>query len=87
MVQFPSAGVNYGTILCDTIVGAGGNFTLVIPANANSVTVNFYADDFRADQIQFDETVESKVFYLPNIYTEVVRNGVTRITELTFFEK
>ena len=87
LVQFPSAGVNYGTILCDTIVGAGGNFTLVIPANANSVTVNFYADDFRADQIQFDETVESKIFYLPNIYTEVVRNGVTRITELTFFEK
>jgi len=87
IVQFPAGGVNYGTIIVDTTVGVNGAFTLVVPANMNNVNVNFYADDFRADQIQFDETVESKIFYLPGIYTEVVRDGVTRITEITFVEK
>ena len=88
LVQFPSSGVNYGTILCDTIVGANGSFTLVVPANAGTVNVSFYADDFRANQIQFDETVESKIFYLPEgVYSEDVHDGVTRITELKFFEK
>ncbi len=87
LVQFPAGGVDYGSILVDTTVEANGNFTLVIPANTKNVTVNFYADDFRANQVQFDTTVESKIFYLPNIYSEVVRDGVTKITEITFFEK
>ena len=87
LVQFPSGGVNYGTILTDTVIDANGNFTLEVPANAKNVTVNFFADDFSADQVQFDQSVEEKVFYLPNIYSEVVRDGVTRITELTFIEK
>ncbi len=87
LVQFPAGGVDYGTIIVDTTVGVNGAFTLVVPANMNNVNVNFYADDFRADQIQFDETVESKIFYLPDSYTEVVRDGVTRITEITFVEK
>ncbi len=87
LVQFPSGGINYGTIILDTIVGADGSFTFVVPANEKNVTVNFSADDFEADQVQFDATVETKVFYLPAIYSEVVRDGVLRITELTFAEK
>lgn len=87
LVQFPAGGVDYGTILIDTTIGANGSFTLVIPANMKNVNVTFYADDFRADQIQIDASVESKIFYLPNIYTEVVHDGVIRITEIIFFEK
>jgi hypothetical protein len=87
LVQFPSGGVNYGTIVIDTIVEADGTFTLEVPANEKNVTVNFAADDFRADQVQFDQSLESKVFYLPAVYNEVVQDGVLRITELTFIEK
>jgi hypothetical protein len=85
LVQNPSAGVSYGDIIVDTIIGANGTFTLVVPANNKNVTVELFADDFVANQVQPDTTVESKIFYLPeDTYTEVVRNGVTRHTEITF---
>ena len=87
LLEFPSAGVNYGTITIETTVGANGEFTLTVPANSKTVRVTFYADDFEANQIQFDESVETKVFYLPDIFFEDVRDGVIRFTEVTFFEK
>jgi hypothetical protein len=86
LVQFPSGGVNYGTIVYDTTIGADGSFTFQIDANLKNVTVNFYSDDFRADQVQFDASVESKVFNLPMIYSVVVRDGVTKIVEVVFYE-
>jgi len=87
LVQFPSPGVDYGPIIIETEVGADGEFTFTIPSNTKNVTVVFSADDFIADQIQFDSSVEEEVFYLPLIYSEVVRDGVTKIIEITFYEK
>jgi len=87
LVQFPDASVDYGDIIVDTVVGAGGAFTMVVPANNKNVTVAFFADDFVENQIQADTTVESKIFELPDGYSEVVRNGVVRYTEVTFYEK
>jgi hypothetical protein len=87
LVQFPSGGVNYGTIIYDTVVGANGSFVFEVDANVDPVTVTFSADDFAANQVQGDETTEETVFELAGFYTEVVRDGVTRITELVFTEK
>lgn len=88
LVQFPEVGVDYGTILIDTTIGTNGSFTLVVPANMKTVDVSFYADDFRADQVQYDYSVESKIFSLPTYtYSEKVYDGVIRITELIFYEK
>jgi hypothetical protein len=87
LVEFPSGGVNYGDIVYDTVVGASGAFTFVVAANSGNVTVTFSSDDIMANQVQADTTVESKVFYLPQIFTENVNAGVTRITEVTFVEK
>ena len=87
LVQFPSGGSNYGPIVYSTVIGADGSFTFQIDANLKNVTVSFYADDFLADQVQFDSSIEEKVFYLPMIYTEVVRDGVTKIVEVIFYEK
>jgi len=87
LVQNPDFSVDYGDIIIDTIIGAGGTFTFVVPANNKNVTVDIFADDFVANQVQADTTLESKIFELPDGYSEVVRNGVTRHTEVTFFEK
>jgi hypothetical protein len=87
LIQFPSSAVNYGDIVYDTVIGASGTFTFIVAANLPNVTVTFSSDDFTANQTQPDTTIESKVFYLPEIYTEVVNAGVTRITEVTFIEK
>ena len=87
LVEFPSNGANYGVMILDTVVGANGSFSFSIPANQKNVSVSFSADDFRANQIQFDESVESKVFTLPAGYSESVHDGVTRITEVIFQEK
>ena len=81
------AGVDYGDIIYDTVIGASGTFTFEIAANNKNVTVSLYSDDFIANQIQFDETVEPTVFYLPEIYTVNVTAGVTRIIEVDFFER
>ncbi len=87
LVEFPSTSVNYGDIIYDTTIGADGAFTFVVAANSKDVTVTFSSDDFAANQIQFDESSESEVFTLPEIYTETVNDGVIRITEVTYIEK
>jgi hypothetical protein len=88
LVQFPSANVNYGDIVYDTVVGASGAFTFVVAANEKDVTVTLYGDDFMAGQVQADTTVEQKIFELPdNIYMESVNAGVIRFTEVYFNEK
>jgi hypothetical protein len=87
LVEFPSSYVNYGDIVYDTVVGASGTFTFKVAANTKNVTVSLSSDDFLANQVQFDETVEPKVFYLPEIYSVSVNTGVTRIIEVDFFER
>jgi hypothetical protein len=87
LVEFPSPEVNYGDIVYDTLIGASGSFTFKIAANTKNVTVTFSSDDFLANQIQPDTTIESTIFYLPEIYTVTVSDGVTRIIELDFFER
>jgi len=87
LVEFPSAGVNYGDIIYDTVIGNSGNFTFSVAANVKNVTVTLSSDDFQANQVQADTSVETKVFYLPEIYTVTVNAGVTRIIEVDFFER
>jgi hypothetical protein len=87
LVEFPSDGVDYGDIEYDTVVGASGAYSFEVAANISNVTVTFSSDDFIANQIQPDTTVEPRVFYLPEIYTVTVNSGITRISDLTFLEK
>jgi hypothetical protein len=87
LVEFPSAGVDYGDIIYDTVVGASGSYSFNVAANAKDVTVIFSSDDFMANQVQADESVEPRVFYLPEIYTVSVNGGVTRIIDLDFFQR
>ena len=87
LVEFPAGGANYGDMYYSTAVDAQGNFTFTVDANNKPVTVSFSSDDFEGDQIQADTTVETKIFTLPNGYTETVHDSVTRYTELYFDEK
>jgi hypothetical protein len=88
LLQFPSANVNYGDIVYDTVINASGAFTFVVAANMKDVTVTFYGNDFVANQVQGDATVEQKVFELPdNTFQESVNAGVIRYTEVYFTEK
>jgi hypothetical protein len=87
LVEFPSGSANYGDIVYDTVIGSDGSFTFVVAANTKNVTVTFSSDDFSANQTQFDFSLESKVFTLPEIFTVGVHDGVTRITEVIFIEK
>jgi hypothetical protein len=87
LVEFPSAGVDYGDIVYDTVVGASGTFTFNVAANVKNVTVTLSSDDILANQIQADATAVPTVFYLPEIYSVTVSAGVTRIIEVDFFER
>jgi hypothetical protein len=88
LLEFPSAGANYGTIQMETEVDSDGEFEFQVPANLNPVTVMFEADDFMTDQIQADTTEEEKVFELVGgAFTEMVTAGALKYVELTFTEK
>jgi hypothetical protein len=87
LVEFPSNSVNYGDLYFTSHADANGQFTFTIPSNTKEVSVIFSSDDFKANQIQADTTIEEKVFYLPTGYNESIHNGVTKFTEVYFSEK
>lgn len=87
LIEYPSSTVNYGDIITSTQIAADGSFAFEIAANTRIVSVAFSSDDFLADQIQADSTVEATVFVLPGSFAENVSNGVTRYTEIIFIEK
>ena len=84
LVQNPSSNVSYGDIIYEAVVGENGSFTFTIEANIDSVPVEFESDEFTHNEIQVDQSTETEIYYLPDGYSESVRGGVIRYTEIYF---
>lgn len=85
LVLNPTNG-NYADIIYTTTVDASGNYSFTIDANTKPVNVSIYSDDFRENLVVDATTTKSTIFTLDS-YSETVRDGVSKILDLYFYEK